>query len=314
MPDLLEWKKTWISGRLKQAAEGARGDGTLLEARRSLYEAESRRGRPWASPEMRAVQEEVYRHLIRAERALDELQPNGCRADRGPGGELLLRSRDLTLVLDPRRGGRMLELGDRQSERNLLDCGFLDHVLSPEAKARDFSEKRARELGDLASGRYRARIRRRGGALEAILIGRARIGGRRLPLEIEKSVTLPARGRKVTCSYRIRRPGGGNARFLFGSELRLHLLDAHFNRMGEAAGVKQFSVVDPSARIELCGSMDRPARLWYFPREAATRTSRGIERVYQGLTLICLWEVEPDTRRPWSVRYSLSIEDAGDTD
>ena len=163
----------------------------------------------------------------------------------------------------------------------------MDHILPPEVSVQDFSSNRARKIG-------------------------ARHGLGRL--RIERRIALPRGGRKVTFSYRIQRLGGGGAPFLFGSELRLRLLDAHFNRVGEAAGVKHFSVVDPSARIELCGSLDRPARLWHFPREARVRTHRGIERIYRGLSLVCVWEVDGHARRPWTTRYALSIEDAGDAD
>ncbi len=161
----------------------------------------------------------------------------------------------------------------------------MDHILAPEVSVQDFSSNRARRIG---AGRGRGWLR------------------------IERRMALPAGGRKATFSYRIRRLGKGAQRFLFGSELRLRLLDAHFNRVGEAAGVKHFSVVDPLARIELCGSLDRPARLWHFPREARVRTHRGIERIYRGLSLVCVWEVDGDTRRPWTARCALSIEDAGD--
>lgn len=145
-----------------------------------------------------------------------------------------------------------------------------------------------------------------------LALGRIHSGKQRDLVKVERTVAHADGGRRASLCYRIRGPAKDGGRLLFGSELKMNLLDAHFNRIGEAVGVKHFSVVDPSARVELSGSLDRPVRLWYFPREGKARTARGVERVYRGLSLIFLWEVNGHGRRPWTAHVALSIEDAAD--
>ena len=93
------------------------------------------------------------------------------------------------------------------------------------------------------------------------------------------------------------------ATFLFGSEQVLSLKDAHVNRVGEADGIRRFSVVDPAARLEVSWAFSRPARLWHFPLESV----RGEERVYQGICLVWLWPVTLEPGRSWAVRWELSV-------
>jgi hypothetical protein len=89
--------------------------------------------------------------------------------------------------------------------------------------------------------------------------------------------------------------------FLFGSEMHLEMLDAHFNRLGEAPGVRRFSVVDPLARKEVCVTLSRPARLWHFPIEGVSGNGASAQRVYQGLCMTCLWPVRLAPGGSWRV-------------
>ena len=130
-------------------------------------------------------------------------------------------------------------------------------------------------------------------------------------LSISKNVSVPADKQKVRFGYRLKNGSKRVARFLFGLELNFSLLDAHFNRLGEAVGVLRFALVDPLTRQEVAVALNRPARLWYFPVEANVKTSSGTERVYQGVRVACLWEVRLPPGRSWAVRGELSVRALG---
>ena len=101
------------------------------------------------------------------------------------------------------------------------------------------------------------------------------------------------------------------ASFCYGTELSMNLKDAHVNRIGEARAVSSFSVVDPASRLQADWTFGRPARLWYFPREATLSTDgqKG-ERVYQGVSLMPVWDIRLPAKRRWSVRWTLSLGEA----
>lgn len=331
--DPLQEKLDWLSRQVQRAGTSlARGHpgqrGVLLrQAQRELYAACSRH--PLAEAEaggarLRGFRQEVYRSLLRAERSLDRLQPQLLR--RGwperLGGNLLLRSRWMTVRIDPERGGRLLELSDKTAERNLLELtpaaaaeggrttalrpvGLAgETILSPDAQVQRFARGREPELSDLGTGRFAARVARRSGSPHAVLVreGRLRLeGGQRLRLT--KTITLPARGSGVRFTYRLENLSARPMRFQFASGLSLNLKDAHVNRTGEVSGVRRFSVSDPAARLELALAFSRPARLWHFPLEAGS----GLQRIYRGVRLTGTWPVRLAAGRSWQVQYALKV-------
>ncbi len=52
-----------------------------------------------------------------------------------PSEQILLRSKELTLLLDSGQGGRLLELSDRRAQRNLLHSGWVGHPFAPPGPA-----------------------------------------------------------------------------------------------------------------------------------------------------------------------------------
>lgn len=217
-----------------------------------------------------------------------------------PSERVLLRSRELTLLLDSRQGGRLLELSDRRAQRNLLRSGWVDHLLLPSATVREFSQERAREWGGLG-GNYAAQVREGKGSVEAVLT-------KAVPgMKVRKTAALSSRGRRVVFTHRLTNTSGRPMKFLFGSELTFNLKDAHVNRLGEARGVRRFAVLDPAARLRVSLAFEPPTRLWHFPLE----TGAGARRVYQGVKLAGVWPVALPARGSWDLQWELSVEEPG---
>jgi len=238
-------------------------------------------------------------------------------------GRMLLRSRRMSVSIDLEHGGRLLELSDKQSERNLLelplsrldrrlplDCG--ESFLRSEAAVRRFAQGKELERSDLGRKRCLARVERRGGALRAVLdcSGSLRLGsGPRQLFRLAKTITLPARGRGIALSYRLLNLSARPMRLLFASGLSTSLKDAHVNRTGEVSGLRRFGLADPAARLELALAFARPARLWHFPLE----TGSGAARVYRGVRLMACWPVTLAPGRSWRGGWTLTARswDAG---
>jgi len=217
-------------------------------------------------------------------------------------GQLLLRSGEMTLLMDARRGGRLLEIGDKRAQRNLLSArgqGGLEHLFAPRTRVRDFAQGKAKEIADLSGGPYEARLEEGKDFVKAVLNRQSQA------LTITKSVTLPARGRRILFAHEVANASDRPTEFLFGTEITLNLKDAHVNRTGEVPGVRRFAVLDPAARLQVSWVFDRPAQLWYFPLEAGS----GTRRVYQGVKLTGVWPVKLLPKRSWQVRWELKIEE-----
>ena len=130
-------------------------------------------------------------------------------------GQILLRSLEMTLLVDTRRGGRLLEIGDRRAQRNLLDtragAGWLEHLFTPGTRVKDFAQGRAKRLADLSDGPYEARLEEGDDFVKAVL-------DRRTPaFKLTKTVTLPARGRQILFTHRLTNVSNRRLEFLFGT-------------------------------------------------------------------------------------------------
>lgn len=217
-----------------------------------------------------------------------------------PSEQVLLRSKELTLLLDSRQGGRLLELRDRRAQRNLLCSGWTDHLFVPATTVNEFSKGRARELGGLG-GAYATQLREGKGSVEAVLT-------KAVPgMNVRKRAALSLMSRRVVFTHRLTNASGRPMKFLFASDLVFNLKDAHVNRLGEAPGVRRFAVLDPAVRLQVSLVFGRPARLWYFPLE----TGSGARRVYQGVKLAGVWPVALPARGSWQLRWELKVEEPG---
>ncbi len=218
-------------------------------------------------------------------------------------GQILLLSKEITLLVDARRGGRLLEIGDKRAQRNLLDtragAAWSEHLFSPGAQVRDFAQGRAKEVTDLSGGPYEARLEEGKDFVKAVLNRQSKA------FKLTKTVTLPARGRKIFFTHRVTNVSDRPAEFLFGTGVTLSLKDAHVNRTGEAPGVRRFAVLDPAARLQVSWVFDRPARLWYFPLENGS----GAQRIYQGVKLTGVWPVGLPPKRSWQIHWELNVEE-----
>lgn len=222
----------------------------------------------------------------------------------------------MALLIDPLHGGQIVKLSDKESRRNLLDTRtgpagapgralLVDHLFSGETGLGAFARDEAAEFGDFSGGRYECRLTRSSRSLRADLSrkGISRMGESRLPVTYSKSIELPSAGRLLRVRQALKNSSSRPQAFLFATEMNLGLKDAHVNRTGEAAGIRRFEVVDPSAGLRVSWSLGKPARLWHFPLE----TGVGMERIYQGVRLAWVWPVQLAPRRSWEVRWEMSI-------
>ena len=96
----------------------------------------------------------------------------------------------------------------------------------------------------------------------------------------------------------VRLQAGGGERVAGGSRNRLR-------------GVKRLDIRDDLRDADLTVEFDPPCDVWTYPLETASQSEEGLERVFQGTTLVAVWELKPDGVAVRSFSMSLRSPGAG---
>lgn len=88
-------------------------------------------------------------------------------------------------------------------------------------------------------------------------------------------------------------------------EFNLSLRDPRYlDRAGQRSDVGLFCLDEPEAGVSVSLAIDPPATVFHFPIETVSESEEGMERTYQGLCLICFWEV---SSRSWTSRLQWTV-------
>jgi len=118
--------------------------------------------------------------------------------------------------------------------------------------------------------------------------------------QIRKTVRVETAAQALDCAYELE---GTEARVV-ALEFNLSLRDERFlARPGELTAAARWTLAEPSLGVSLHLALDPPATLWHFPVETVSESEAGLERTYQGLAVICLWNVPPGSSWRSRVRW-----------
>ncbi len=193
---------------------------------------------------------------------------------------------------------------------------WIDHFLDPNETIEAFRTGRYRELGDFVRGRFSYTLSDR--PVDAVLemerkgfVQTTGEAGEKQEIRICKGIHGRAGDGTLNLHYRITNPGGAPFRTRFGVEFNLTLLAGHapdryylingrppsepwLSSIGETRGVSSASLKDEWKGIQVTLLLNRPGLLWRFPIETVSQSEGGFERVYQGSSLLFLWDLRLD--------------------
>ncbi|REJ69472.1 MAG: DUF1926 domain-containing protein [Planctomycetota bacterium] len=196
-----------------------------------------------------------------------------------------------------------------------------DHFFDNDVSLAEVANATAEELGDFASGRFEARMRRHDDRVEAQFTRRGVACG--LPVTLTKTVTLAAGSSTLDVQYQLE--GLPTDRLLhfaveFGfAGLPAEADDRYFydrdrQRLGQLgrqidmADQTGLGLIDEWLGVDIGLSIARPSNIWTFPIQSVSQSEGGFEAVHQSVVVMPHWLVQGDEEGRWSVSMSLSID------
>jgi hypothetical protein len=191
----------------------------------------------------------------------------------------------------------------------------IDHVLAPGTTHAELATGCAKEISDLPGGRYAFEPARRDGAVGVVMRRETAVGGG--SASIEKSIWLLDAG-AVRVDYTVL--ATAPVRAVFASEWNIAFLTDHGEYVyfeHPAAGrlaagerrtldvSKGLTATDLLRNQRLALELDPPSSLWIDPLETASQSEGGLERVFQGTTVLAV--VPLDLQAGKSARLSVTL-------
>lgn len=182
--------------------------------------------------------------------------------------------------------------------------GAIDHFLAADTKRGEMEAGTAQELGDFVDGRYEFRPFRGEAGIGAIMQREGTFAG--TPLRVEKAVRL-TQDDEIIVEYSIRAEKSvelllapeWNLAFLTDNEEYVYLEQGGSGRLSAGGrhafgGCRSLRAIDLLHGEELVVECDPPCTAWTYPLETASQSESGLERVFQGTTLVTAWELSVD--------------------
>jgi hypothetical protein len=145
-----------------------------------------------------------------------------------------------------------------------------------------------------------------------------------VPLAVEKTVRLHAEGARLTVAYRLTWRGRGalDARWAVQWNLALTAGDASgryfrfpgrpsLGGRGRRAGERELVMVDEWIGVELALAAAEPAECAWAPVETVSLSEAGLERIYQGSSIVWCWPLRLGPGETCEHRFTLTIRTRG---
>jgi alpha-amylase len=203
----------------------------------------------------------------------------------------------------------------------------LDHFIAETTDLESFRTCQYQEEGDFIKEPYGMEVRRKGKCQEVFFSrsGRLLKNGKKDPMKIEKSFSIPTRGKVAKASYRVSYEGE-KRKTNFGIELNINLLagdapdryydirghqlkDRRLASIGELGDVSEIQLVDEWVGRKVVLKIDRNCNLWRFPVETVSLSESGFERIFQGSCLLLYWPLDLEPGKEFQVSVELGIDD-----
>jgi alpha-amylase/alpha-mannosidase (GH57 family) len=203
---------------------------------------------------------------------------------------------------------------------------FLDHFIAEPMDFESFRRCQYQEEGDFIKELYEMEVRKKGKYQEVLFSrsGGLRKEGRKDPIKIEKSFSIPTRQKIIKATYEMTYQGE-KRKTNFGIELNINLLagdapdryykipgqpleDRRLVSIGVINGITEVQLIDEWNRMKVVLKTDKSCNLWRFPIETISLSESGFERIFQGSCLLLYWPLDLEPEKRFGVSIELGID------
>ncbi|MFN8447040.1 MAG: alpha-amylase/4-alpha-glucanotransferase domain-containing protein [Anaerolineae bacterium] len=204
---------------------------------------------------------------------------------------------------------------------------LIDHFLGDDVTLDQFRRADYSEAGDFVLGGYTAEVGGSGTNVCTVTLrrdGNVWIGGRALPVRVEKRLTITAGVRELLVEYAVTNLASVSIKTRFGIETSygfdggntemcyLAIYDGDTVGMGQAgtsASVGGYRLGTQIRGFEVDVMLARAGALWRFPLEPVTMSEGGYERIHQGTVLLHVFPLDLAPGATWENVLRLKIDD-----
>lgn len=178
------------------------------------------------------------------------------------------------------------------------------------------------EIGSFAGRPYRVEEFSANGAAKVVMSREAPVAG--TTVFLSKTILYQPASGKINCHYSITNKGRGFLSARFGVELNLNLLagqapdryytvpghvlqERHLGSTGQTENVESLSLTDEWQGLVAAFTFEKPALLWRMPIETVSQSEAGMERVFQGSSILPSWELNLAPGENWNMNIVLNV-------
>ncbi|MFC1496274.1 alpha-amylase/4-alpha-glucanotransferase domain-containing protein [Candidatus Margulisiibacteriota bacterium] len=205
---------------------------------------------------------------------------------------------------------------------------LIDHFFEPEISMHQFNTQNYKEVGDFVGGEYNVFPQRK---KEEIGVTFARCGtvetaaGKKVPIKLTKKVSLLSGQSILHIEYNIHNLWEEELVLWFAPEFNLALSAGHADdryyeiskRIIKDRNLDSSGILDKVADIKLVDGylqfsvsliFEKQAILWRFPLETVSQSEGGLEKTYQGSTLVPVWQIHLHSQKHWTNKITIRME------
>lgn len=184
------------------------------------------------------------------------------------------------------------------------------------------------DAGDFTGSPYTLQNTEANGAARIALSrdGYVRTDGAACPVRVQKTLAYVPQSGEIRYDYTLLNTGDTPLQTVFAVEFNINFLagqaadryytveghsltDRSLSSRGELQQVRQFGLVDEWLGISTTFALAHPATLWRMPIETVSQSEDGMERVYQGSTVMPAWPLRLQPGEPRTLSFTQQVSE-----
>jgi alpha-amylase len=202
---------------------------------------------------------------------------------------------------------------------------LIDHFFGMDTKLEEVACCKYEELGDFVQSPYEVGLNDSDETMMLLLqrTGSISQNGHRLPIAVEKIVTLDKNSPTLSISYCLKNLSQQEIKICFGVEFnvsmsagnafgRYYKLEGkdnagHLAVKADFTSQKMIELVDEWLGVGVQLSWGKPADVWVFPIQTVSQSEAGFEQVYQSSVVLPRWNLRLKPDAQWVVEIKKSV-------